>query len=125
MARTKKTKTDEKMAIDPARLHGNPITKSRQKRNGEVFTPPDLINKMLDQLPEDIWLPGKTVLEPAARNGQLRHRSAQAQVGGRLYAGAGYFRCLCRGVYGGQCSRDEGTSAGDGRGYRRSPCYRR
>lgn len=47
-------------------------TKKRVKQTGEVFTPPSLINEMLDKLPADIWLkPDKTWLEPAAGDGNF------------------------------------------------------
>lgn len=61
----------DQIAKDPARLHGEQITKERQKKTGEVFTPPELINEMLDQCPEELWQPGKTVLEPAAGDGNF------------------------------------------------------
>ena len=28
---------------------------SKKRLNGEVFTPPELINEMLDKLPNDVW----------------------------------------------------------------------
>jgi hypothetical protein len=39
---------------------------------GEVFTPPALVNEMLDKLPADVWTdPTKTWLEPAAGDGNF------------------------------------------------------
>lgn len=46
-------------------------TKERIKQTGEVFTPPELINEMLDQLPPEMWEPDKTFLEPAAGDGNM------------------------------------------------------
>lgn len=43
----------------------------RVKQFGEVFTPPELVSKMLDKLPAEMWLPGKTFLEPACGNGNF------------------------------------------------------
>jgi hypothetical protein len=60
-----------KKHIDKARTASDHKTKERVKKTGEVFTPPELINEMLDQLPEDLWQPGKTVLEPAAGDGNF------------------------------------------------------
>lgn len=52
---------------DPARPESDWKTKDRVKKTGEVLTPPELINEMLDQIPAEMWQSGKTVLEPAAR----------------------------------------------------------
>lgn len=60
-----------KKHIDTARTASEHKTKDRVKKTGEVFTPPELICEMLDQLPEDLWQPGKTVLEPAAGDGNF------------------------------------------------------
>lgn len=57
--------------IDQARTASNQISKIRQKKTGEVFTPPELINKMLDQIDPAIFQPGKTFLEPAAGDGNI------------------------------------------------------
>tara|TARA_Y100000114_G_C11735888_1_gene316105 strand:+ start:398 stop:826 length:429 start_codon:yes stop_codon:yes gene_type:complete len=49
-------------------------TYSRDKsdKHGEVFTPPDLINDMLDQFPSDIWSDStKTWFDPAAGHGNF------------------------------------------------------
>ena len=43
----------------------------RVKKFGEVFTPPKLVSDMLDKLPADVWLPGKTFFEPACGNGNF------------------------------------------------------
>jgi len=45
--------------------------KSRIKALGEVFTPPELVTKMLNKLPEDCWLPEKTFFEPACGDGNF------------------------------------------------------
>jgi phospholipid N-methyltransferase len=60
-----------KKHIDKARTASDHKSKDRVKKTGEVFTTPELINEMLDQLPEEIWQPGKTVLEPAAGDGNF------------------------------------------------------
>ncbi len=47
-------------------------SKERIKQTGEIFTPPELINEMLDKLPPDIWTdPTKTFIDPAAGNGNF------------------------------------------------------
>jgi len=52
----------------------NPLIKSKKrvKSNGEVFTPPALVNEMLDKLPSDCWTDvTKTYLDPACGNGNF------------------------------------------------------
>jgi len=47
-------------------------TKEKIKISGEVFTPFELIEEMLDKLPEDVWYnPDKTWLDPAAGLGNF------------------------------------------------------
>ena len=49
-------------------------TYSKEKSNdlGEVFTPPELINEMLDQLPRDVWEDkNKTWFDPCAGKGNF------------------------------------------------------
>lgn len=46
-------------------------SKDRTKITGEVFTPQELVNEMLDKLPHDSWLPGKTVLDNSCGNGSF------------------------------------------------------
>ena len=47
-------------------------TAEKQKKNGEVFTPPELIEEMLDKLPKEVWSdPTKTWLDPAAGIGNF------------------------------------------------------
>ena len=41
----------------------------RIKRFGEVFTPKWVVDKMLDELPEDAFEPGQTFLEPTCGDG--------------------------------------------------------
>lgn len=43
----------------------------RCKELGEVFTPTELVLEILDQLPNQVWLPGKTYLDPTCGNGQF------------------------------------------------------
>ena len=46
-------------------------SKERVKDVGEVFTPDFLVEKMLDQFPEDAWQEDKNWLEPTCGNGQF------------------------------------------------------
>lgn len=47
-------------------------TYEKRKDNDEVFTPPSLINDMLDKLPEEVWSnPNKTWLDPCAGIGNF------------------------------------------------------
>lgn len=46
-------------------------SKKRVKEKGEVFTPPELVNEMLDRLPQEMWEDNKTFLDPAAGNGNM------------------------------------------------------
>lgn len=63
--------TKSKKAVDSARIASDQITVERQKKTGEVFTPPELINEMLDQIDPAFFQPGKTFLEPAAGDGNM------------------------------------------------------
>lgn len=44
-------------------------SKARVRDFGEVFTPPYIINQMLDILPAEVFEPDKTFLEPACGEG--------------------------------------------------------
>lgn len=46
-------------------------TRERIKQTGEIFTPPELTNEILDKLPEDVWGPEKTFCDPAAGSGNI------------------------------------------------------
>lgn len=46
-------------------------SKARVKQLGEVFTPSELVNEMLDKLPPECWLPGKTFFEPSCGTGNF------------------------------------------------------
>jgi hypothetical protein len=47
-------------------------SRERVKKHGEVFTPPELVNKMLDQLPADVWTdPTKTYCDPTCGTGNF------------------------------------------------------
>lgn len=46
-------------------------SKDRVQDFGEVFTPPHIINQMLDMLPEETFLPEKTFLEPTCGEGWM------------------------------------------------------
>lgn len=58
-------------------------TKERIKETGECFTPPELVNEVLDKLPSAVWTdPSKTWLDPAAGDGnflvEVRRRLLEA-----------------------------------------------
>jgi type I restriction-modification system DNA methylase subunit len=58
-------------------------SKTKSDKHGEVFTPVELINEMLDQLPNEVWSdPNKTWFDPAAGNGNFH-----IQVLKRLFNG--------------------------------------
>ena len=45
-------------------------TTDKVKKLGQVFTPPKLVNEMLDKLPKNVWTdPSKTWLDPACGDG--------------------------------------------------------
>ena len=47
-------------------------TKERVKKTGEVFTPPELVNEMLDKFPPEKWSdPTETFLDPSCGNGNF------------------------------------------------------
>jgi hypothetical protein len=46
-------------------------SKKRVKELGEVFTPLQLVNEMLDKLPAEVWGEHKTFLEPAVGTGNF------------------------------------------------------
>jgi len=46
-------------------------SKKRVQEKGEVFTPPELVNEMLDKLPKDMWHSSRTFLDPASGNGNM------------------------------------------------------
>ena len=47
-------------------------SKEKSDNHGEVFTPPELINEMLDQLPTELWSDKtKTWFDPASGNGNF------------------------------------------------------
>ncbi len=45
--------------------------KKRLKRTAEIFTPPTLVNQMLNKLPKEVWEEGKTFCDPACGNGNM------------------------------------------------------
>jgi type I restriction-modification system DNA methylase subunit len=47
------------------------IRKARRKKTAEVFTPKELVQEILDKLPEDSWEEDKTFCDPAAGNGNF------------------------------------------------------
>jgi len=46
-------------------------SKERVKNHAEVFTPPELVNEMLDRLDKSLFVEGKTFLDPACGNGNM------------------------------------------------------
>lgn len=44
-------------------------SEERVRDFGEVFTPVHIVNKMLDTLPQEVFMPDKTFLEPACGEG--------------------------------------------------------
>ena len=48
------------------------IRQQRKKGTAEEFTPPELVNEMLDKLPPEVWIdPTKTFIDPAGGNGNF------------------------------------------------------
>ena len=43
----------------------------RVKETGEVFTPTDLVIEIIQSMPEELFAPGKTVLDPSCGDGQF------------------------------------------------------
>jgi len=53
-------------------LEHSTYSKEKSNKLGEVFTPPDLINEMLDQLPREVWEDkNKTWFDPCAGKGNF------------------------------------------------------
>lgn len=44
---------------------------ARKKQTAEDFTPPKLVNEMLDKLPNEVWSDNKTFIDPACGNGNM------------------------------------------------------
>ncbi|CUW37790.1 conserved protein of unknown function (Putative phage protein Gp37/Gp68) [Magnetospirillum sp. XM-1] len=56
---------------------------SREKKYGEVFTPPELVNEVLDQLPASDWLdPSLTYLDPAMGTGNFLVEVVRRKING-------------------------------------------
>ena len=53
-----------------AELIGN-RTRDRQKQTAEVFTPPRLVNEMLNNLSPKLWKENKTFCDPACGDGNI------------------------------------------------------
>ncbi|NJO62666.1 MAG: N-6 DNA methylase [Richelia sp. RM2_1_2] len=71
-------------------------TITRKKELGEVFTPPELVEEILDKLPPDIWLdPTKTFIDPSGcgngnfligvKNRLLKHNHTQNNILPRIF----------------------------------------
>lgn len=46
-------------------------SEERIKQNGEVFTPRQLVDEILDKLPPEVWQPNKTFLDPSCGDGNF------------------------------------------------------
>ena len=57
------------MTANPVEKNNLTKSKERVQKHGEVFTPQWVVNDMLDLLPDDVWKPNKTFLEPACGKG--------------------------------------------------------
>lgn len=47
------------------------IREKRRKQTAEVFTPPELVQEILDKLPEESWQEDKTFCDPSSGNGNF------------------------------------------------------
>lgn len=70
-------------------------SKKRVKELGEVFTPPALVDEMLDKLPSDVWKEDKTFIDPACGTGNF----LAAVVARKMEAGSSPLQAL-RTTYG-------------------------
>ena len=58
--------------VKSPKLPSNVKSKERKDQLGEVFTPPELVNEILDHIPEECWSnPNKTTLDPTCGNGNF------------------------------------------------------
>lgn len=56
-------------------------SKERIKQTGEVFTPLELVDKILDKLPQELFTdPNKTFLDPACGDGNFLVRVLQRKI---------------------------------------------
>ena len=55
-------------------------SKERISKLGEVFTPTELVDEMLDELPSEMWEDGKTFLDPTCGNGQFLVRILERKI---------------------------------------------
>lgn len=68
------------VTADKNRSYSGLITRERQKKTGEFFTPDVLIDKMIDRAGESILEMGKTMFEPAAGDGNILARYIARRV---------------------------------------------
>lgn len=68
------------VTADKNRSYSGLITRERQKKTGEFFTPDVLIDKMIDRAGETILEMGKTMFEPAAGDGNILARYITRRV---------------------------------------------
>jgi type I restriction-modification system DNA methylase subunit len=74
---------NEILALEESISKYSTYSKEKSDKHGEVFTPVELINEMLDQLPSEVWSDKtKTWFDPAAGHGNFH-----IQVLKRLYNG--------------------------------------
>ena len=52
----------------------------RIKQTGEVFTPLELVDEILDKLPPEVWQPEKTFLDPSAGDGNFLVRVLERKL---------------------------------------------
>jgi hypothetical protein len=58
-------------------------SKERIKKTGEVFTPQWLVDQMLDELPQDLFVnPEKTFIDPACGDGNILVRVLRRKIEG-------------------------------------------
>jgi hypothetical protein len=70
-SKAKQTK-EERAAAKRVKAEQKALAKRLKKAFGEIFTPPRLVNEMLDKLPAEVWLdPTKTWLDPACGTGNF------------------------------------------------------
>lgn len=54
--------------------------KKRINITGEIFTPPELVNELLDHLPLEVWQSGKTFCDPACGDGNFLEEVVKRKI---------------------------------------------
>lgn len=58
-------------------------SKERIKKTGEIFTPPELVNELLDKLPTELWnIADKTFIDPACGDGNFLVEVIRRKING-------------------------------------------